>query len=326
MEISGESLDDILIELYKRLLKEGSTNRGSRGDTVELLGVTLRLLRPRARLSRSEDRGKPFSAIGELLWYLSGSDQLEFIKPYIPRYEDDAVDGILQGAYGPRLLRKNGCINQLENIIDLLTQKPGSRRAVIQLFDAEDIAIAKKEIPCTTALQFHLRDDVLHMSATMRSNDVYWGLPHDIFCFTMLQEMLSRRLGVELGTYIHHVGSMHIYDKYILAARQYVEEGHQRPNEMPEMPGGDPFQVIPALLDAEMRIRNGEAIVAEDLIADQYWSDFVRLVQVHWARRRGEDLSGLRSAFASQVYLPFVIPRPAQTASGTLADTIGFSK
>jgi len=121
MEIVANSLDEILIELYERLLAEGSANHGSRGGTVELLGVTLRVLQPRARLSRSEDRGKPFSAIAELLWYLSGSDQLDFIKPYIPRYEEDAIDGILQGAYGPRLLRKNGCINQVENVIDLLT-------------------------------------------------------------------------------------------------------------------------------------------------------------------------------------------------------------
>jgi thymidylate synthase len=326
MEIVGNSLDDVLIELYKKLLTEGSENRGSRGDTIELLGVTLRVLRPRARLSRSEDRGKPFSAVGELLWYLSGSDRLEFIKPYIGRYEDDAVDGILQGAYGPRLFRKNGSINQVENVIALLSQKPGSRRAVIQFFDAEDIAIEKKEIPCTTALQFHLRDGALHMSATMRSNDAYWGLPHDIFCFTMLQEMISRRLGADLGTYIHHVGSMHLYDKYIDAARQYMEEGHQRPNEMPEMPRGDTFLVVPALLDAEVRIRNGEAFGAEDMIEGQYWSDIARLLQVHWARRRGEDLSGLRSAFVSPVYLPFVNQRPTPASSGAQVVSEGAPK
>jgi len=323
MEIVANSLDEILIELYERLLAEGSANHGSRGGTVELLGVTLRVLQPRARLSRSEDRGKPFSAIAELLWYLSGSDQLDFIKPYIPRYEEDAIDGILQGAYGPRLLRKNGCINQVENVIDLLTQKPSSRRAVIQLFDAEDIAVEKKEIPCTTALQFHLRGDALHMSTTMRSNDAYWGLPHDVFCFTMLQEMLSRRLGVELGTYIHHVGSMPIYDNCIPATKRYIDEGHQRPNEMPEMPGGDPFQMVPKLLDAEARIRNGEVFGAEDLIEDQYWSDFVRLVQVHWAKRRSEDLTGLRSAFVNPVYVPFVNSRPIPATYGAQVVSAG---
>lgn len=313
MEIVGDSLDDVLIELYERLLQEGTTNRGTRGGTLECLGVTLRIRQPRSRLSRSEDRGKPFSAIGELLWYLSGSDQLDFIKPYIRRYEDDAVDGVLQGAYGPRLHRKNGCINQIENVADLLNRRPGSRRAVIQLFDAEDIATEKKEIPCTTTMQLHLRDDQLHMSTTMRSNDAYWGLPHDIFCFTMLQEMFACRLGVRLGTFIHHVGSMHIYDEYIEAAKRYTDEGHQKPNEMPEMPSGNPFELIPVLLDAEKRIRGGESFKAEDAIDDPYWADIVRLLQVHWARRRHEDLSGLRSGFSNAVYLPFVNERSPVT-------------
>ncbi len=313
MEIVGDSLDDVLIDLYERLLKEGSKNRGTRGGTLEYLGVTLRIRQPRSRLSRSEDRGKPFSAIGELLWYLSGSDQLDFIKPYIRRYEDDAVDGVLQGAYGPRLLRKNGSINQIESVANLLTRRPGSRRAVIQLFDAEDIYVEKKEIPCTTTMQLHLRDEQLHMSATMRSNDAYWGLPHDIFCFTMLQEMFACRLGVKLGTFIHHVGSMHIYDGYIDAAKRYTDEGHQRTNEMPEMPSGNPFELAPALLDAERRIRDGESFKAEDVIVDPYWADIVRLLQVHWARCRREDLSGLRSGFSNAVYLPFVKELPPTT-------------
>ena len=210
MELKGHTLDDILIDLYEALLAtEGRNEGGSRGPSREILGVTLHIADPRSRLSRSEDRGKPFSALGELIWYLSGSNSLEFIEPYIPRYKDDAVEGALPGAYGPRMLAKNGSINQIENVTSLLRERPGSRRAVIQLFDAEDIAVHKSEIPCTTTIQFHLRGAVLHMSVTMRSNDAYLGLPHDVFCFTMIQEMMARRLNAELGTYIHHAGLSH---------------------------------------------------------------------------------------------------------------------
>lgn len=51
MEIEGESLDDILRPLYETLRQAGKPNVGSRGENVELLGVALRILRPRARLS-----------------------------------------------------------------------------------------------------------------------------------------------------------------------------------------------------------------------------------------------------------------------------------
>ena len=104
MEIQGECLDHVLHGLYQKLLRNGQPHTGSRGDTLELLGVAIGILKPRARISRSENRGRPFSALGELLWYFSGSDELEFIDPYVPEYRNDAVDGKIQGAYGPRLL------------------------------------------------------------------------------------------------------------------------------------------------------------------------------------------------------------------------------
>ena len=210
MEITAQSLDDILIQLYPALLNRPLQDSGRRGKTSEIIGVTLVLEKPRARLSRSGNRGKLFSALGEFLWYLSGSDSLDFIEKYIPLYAEEAVDGVLYGAYGPRLLRMREKINQLENIVTLLKNHPGTRRAVIQLFNAEDIATDHVEIPCTTSLQFLLRDKALHLSATLRSNDAYWGLPHDLFCFTMLQELVARHLGVELGHYYHYAGSMHI--------------------------------------------------------------------------------------------------------------------
>jgi thymidylate synthase len=112
VEIPGAGLDDVLIELYKALLATDARNEGTRGSTKELLGVTLRIADPLARLSRSEDRGKPFSALGKLLWYLSGSDHLDFIEPYVPRYKDDTVDGILPGAYSPFCERRNDRSNQ----------------------------------------------------------------------------------------------------------------------------------------------------------------------------------------------------------------------
>ena len=129
MEIEGESLDGLLVDLYSALTTYGILNEGSRGHTIELLGVTLRLTKPRARLSRSEGRGKPFSALGELLWYLSGSDALSFIEPYVPKYKNDAEDGIIHGAYGPRLFSMRGRSNQIENVIALLRKSSGSRRA-----------------------------------------------------------------------------------------------------------------------------------------------------------------------------------------------------
>jgi thymidylate synthase len=309
MEIEGESIDSVLIQLYRKLLDEGQSQGGSRGANYEILGVSLRILKPRARISRSENRGKPFSALGELLWYLSGSDTLEFIEPYVPRYAEDAVDGILYGAYGPRLLRMRNGIDQFASIEALLKERPASRRAVIQLFNAEDIGSHHKEIPCTTTLHFHLRKDHLHMSVTLRSNDAYFGLPHDVFCFTMIQEMMAGRLGVKMGEYYQYAGSMHVYEDKLDDMRAYVLEGVQQTTEMPPMPAGNPFSLVENLLAIEQRLRVGEDLDASREMEDPYWADLVRLLQVFWAKEWNTDylnrLKQLRRKLAI-CYHPYV--------------------
>jgi thymidylate synthase len=169
MYITSDTLDDGLIELYPKLLESKSVVQTTRGETTELLGVQIEIQKPRARLSRTETRGKPFSALGELLWYLSRDNQLEFIERYVPRYRDDSEDGLtIYGGYGPRLFGHHGQ-NQIQNVINLLKSKSTTRRAVIQLFDAEDIGSVHKEIPCTTTLQFFVRHDQVQLMNSLAS-------------------------------------------------------------------------------------------------------------------------------------------------------------
>jgi thymidylate synthase len=209
----------------------------------------------------------------------------------------------------------------------LEAESPTSRRAVIQIFNAEDNAKRHKEVPCTTALQFLLREGKLHLIANMRSNDAYIGLPHDVFCFTMLQEMVARILGVELGSYRHSVGSMHLYDKNRAAARRYLDEGFQRHVEMPSMPEGDPRPAIRRLFDAERLIRARKRVDAGSLGLHPYWADLVRLLQIHFAQGSEARLDALQEELANPGYRAFVEGRrgkdPLRTvepAQGTFTD------
>src|ERR1700722_9967436 len=183
MYISAETLDDALLELYPALLARSKDSViASRGETAEVIGALIEIRNPRARLSRSETRGKLYSSLGELLWYLSKDNRLDFIVQYVSRYSDETEDGVtIYGGYGPRLFGPRE--DQVRNVIKLLTERPTSRRAVIQIFDKTDIAAPHKEIPCTTTLQFFIRHERLDMVVAMRSNDAYFGLPHDVFCF-----------------------------------------------------------------------------------------------------------------------------------------------
>ncbi|MDQ3168533.1 MAG: thymidylate synthase [Acidobacteriota bacterium] len=258
-------------------------------------------------MSHTETKGTLFSCLGELCWYLAGRNDLASIEYYLPRYVDSADDGIVHGGYGPRMLKWRG-FNQLANVIECLKRKD-SRQAVVQLFDAADIQEPKKrDVPCTCTLQFLSRRRQLSMLASLRSNDVFWGLPHDVFCFTMLQELVAKQMGLELGPYKHVVGSLHLYAQQAPKAQQYLEEGWQPTDvRMPPMPDGDPWPALRLLLASEEAIRKGTKLPNVDSLAP-YWRDLVRLLEIYGCYKR-KDWSGM-AEFAerlhSEVYKPLV--------------------
>jgi thymidylate synthase len=275
MFISAPTLDDLLRKVLKKLLASTHFITPTKGTTTELPCVLLQITNPRARLSRTEAKGTLFSCLGECLWYLAGANDLKFISYYLKNYGKYSDDGrTLHGAYGPRLFNMRRQ-DQVANVIKLLRRKPPSRQAVIQLFDANDLAKKHKDVPCTCTLQFMVRDGRLLMFTNMRSNDAFIGLPHDIFAFTMLQEILARALKIEPGPYSHAVGSLHLYKTNREAARRYLKEGWQSMVAMPPMPQQTPWPSIGKLSRAERAIRDGGRVEIAKLNLHPYWADLV---------------------------------------------------
>lgn len=296
-------------EIFEQILDHGEWVTATKGRTLEIAGAAIEIDNPRARLSRTDTRGRAFSCLGEFCWYLAGSDDVEFIAHYVSVYRDYAEQGRIHGAYGPRLFGRSGAEwDQMSNVRRLLTQKPTSRQIVIQLFDAIDIQEQHKDVPCTCTLQFLLRGDGLHLLAHMRSNDAYLGLPHDIFCFTMLQEIVARDLGVPLGRYKHLVGSLHVYEKNVASVKAYLNEGWQSTLDMmPEMPT-DPWPATKALLVAEERIRCGESFDEAGLEGiHSYWADLIRLLLIRRCKQNGDNEGISRHrARINRFYFPFI--------------------
>jgi thymidylate synthase len=310
MYLCEDTIDDLLRSAFRALLKKRSILTASRGSMTELTGVLLELTNPRARLSRTETKGRFFSCLGELLWYLAGTDDLKFIQYYLSHYAKESDDGkTVFGAYGPRLFSMRGN-DQIANVIKLLRERTTSRRAVIQLFDAGDIATHHPGIPCTCTLQVMIRNDRLIMVTSMRSNDVFIGLPYDIFAFTMIQEILARTLGVDVGTYKHAVGSLHLYERDRKKAKQYVNEGWQETILMPAMPDTDPWPALRTLLDIEARIRQDDQ--PDDQQLDEYWQDFVRLLQIfhHRKGKNAQAIAKIRKTMSSRIYDTYIVTRP----------------
>ena len=314
MYLSEKTLDDLMHGLLKHLIEKTNVISARKGSFTEEIGCCLHLTNPRARLSRSEGKGKIFSALGEFLWYMSGENRLDFITYFVPgkTFPDESDDGVyVRGGYGNRLFKWNG-IDQISNIITLLKQHASSRRAVIQLFDATDLTKDFKSIPCTCTLQFLARDGALHMFVSMRSNDAYIGLPHDVFAFTMLQEVVARSVGLELGEYKHCAGSMHLYEDDVTDAQAYLDEGFQSTTlAMAHMPSRDPWDEIRVLQDSERAIRSDKSLTIASLPVDEYWKDLIRLLSIFQASKKKDvsTVEAISSDMHSDVYKMFIQAR-----------------
>lgn len=69
------------------------------------------------------------------------------------------------------------------------------------------------DIPCSVMSLLKIADGKLHWFQVMRSNDVVLGLPYNVIQWTTIQEILAGWLGVEVGEYVHHADSLHVYNR-----------------------------------------------------------------------------------------------------------------
>ena len=214
MKIEAYSVSDAFEQVIGLLDAEGSFS-SPRGLAIkELINCNIVVKNPLDRIVRMPKRQMNFSyAVGELLWYISGRNDLETMEHYstnMRRFSDDGIT--LNSAYGYRIFGHHEAIpfNQWEFAKKRLQDDPDSRQAIIHLHTPNNQP-TKDEV-CTLTLQFFIRDGKLDLVVTMRSNDIIKGFTYDAFAFTFLQEMMANELSVEIGTYYHNAGSMHIYE------------------------------------------------------------------------------------------------------------------
>jgi len=222
--IAGTTIDTIFNQSLQLLRDEPSTSSRN-GQMRQMVGCQIKLYNPAACvLQNTTRRANPSYAAGELLWYLRQSKSLEIIKHYTKNYGRFSDDGLtLNGAYGHRLgeiARSRGHEHFIPFIISWLCRDVDTRRLFLPIYQPQDVDLQSLDIPCTTGLQFVINNGKLDLVVNMRSNDVWLGLPYDIFCFCAIQCLVAFYGGFKLGTYTHSVGSLHLYDRNFDAAKE----------------------------------------------------------------------------------------------------------
>lgn len=206
-----------------------TTKEESRNGPVTVLNGPLSTVtkRPMERVLFSPYRNaNPFFHLMESLWMLAGRNDLPWVAQFnrqMAFYSDDG--GKTQpAAYGHRWRNFFG-LDQLELIVSELTERPNSRRAVLDMWDGGsyhdenpggDLGRAydgSKDVPCNTHCYFRIDGEGLHMMVCCRSNDAIWGAHGaNAVHFSILLEYLAARLNVPMGTMTQVSFNYHLYD------------------------------------------------------------------------------------------------------------------
>lgn len=199
-------------ELMRALMDEPVADSRA-GDMRELRTVTVRSDDPRERYLVRDDSWNLAFQLQEHFAYWMG------LNPgHVDRYVDMTKwlndDGELPGsAYGDRL-RNTAGHDQLERVERQLRERPETRRAVAQVHQSAVEDYSGADVSCTSHLHFFVRGGDLHLKASLRSQDVFWGYCYDAANNQYLQEVLAGRLGLGLGEYHHVMDSAHLYTRF----------------------------------------------------------------------------------------------------------------
>lgn len=206
----GESIGEIFLKIRKRMLDPEVANivPSRVAETKELLNPTIVLSDPKQRLFYSEHRSYSLIyGIVEAYMLFNKTNSLKPFSEFNAKISDYSDDGLtLNSAYGSHIAE------QLPEIVNKLKYNLDTRQAALNIYSTKYGLMDTKDVPCTLALHFLVRENKLNLTVYMRSNDLFWGFQYDVFMFTALQEIVANELGLELGFYTHCPTSLHVYD------------------------------------------------------------------------------------------------------------------
>jgi thymidylate synthase len=156
------------------------------------------------------------SIIVELLWFLSGATNIEYLKANDVSIWDEWADpeGELGPVYGKQWRAWSApdgeTIDQIKEVVETLKTNPDSRRIIVSAWNPADIprmALA----PCHCLVQFYVADGKLSCQLYQRSADIFLGVPFNIASYALLTMMMAQVTGLEPGEFVHTFGDAHLY-------------------------------------------------------------------------------------------------------------------
>jgi thymidylate synthase len=156
------------------------------------------------------------SIIHELLWFLNGSTNINYLKKNGVSIWDEWADneGNLGPVYGHQWrswLGHDGHVyDQISQIINEIKNNPDSRRLIVSAWNVSDLN-KMALMPCHALFQFYVNNNKLSCQLYQRSGDAFLGVPFNIASYSLLTMMIAQVCNLELGDFVHSFGDLHIY-------------------------------------------------------------------------------------------------------------------
>lgn len=186
--------------------------------------------------------------VEELRWLLSGDTNVKTLQAKGVHIWDEWADedGSLGPVYGHQWRHWDSAGNpgaytdQIVQLIHNLRKDPFSRRHIVSAWNVDDIhrmALA----PCHNMFQFFVEADAdgnpskLSCQLYQRSGDLFLGVPFNIASYSLLTHMVAAQVGLEVGTFVHTFGDVHIYNNHEDQVREQLDETKRPPFPFPTL-------------------------------------------------------------------------------------------
>ena len=159
------------------------------------------------------------SIIHELLWFLKGDTNIEYLKENGVRIWDEWADenGNLGPVYGyqwrswPSASGKH--VDQITQLVNQIKSNPDSRRLIVSAWNVGEIENMALP-PCHAFFQFYVANGKLSCQLYQRSADIFLGVPFNISSYALMTMMIAQVCDLELGDFVHTFGDAHIYSNH----------------------------------------------------------------------------------------------------------------
>jgi thymidylate synthase len=209
------------LDLLRHVLDKGVRKSNRTGiDTIATFGYQMRFDLAEGFPLLTTKKVHTKSVIHELLWFLAGDTNIQYLKDNKVRIWDEWADknGNLGPVYGHQWRSwpgKNGqTIDQIANLVEEIKKNPDSRRLVVTAWNPADIPDMALP-PCHCLFQFFVSEGKLSCQLYQRSADVFLGVPFNIASYALLTMMVAQVTGLKPGDFIHSFGDLHIYTNHM---------------------------------------------------------------------------------------------------------------